>query len=50
MGQRLDDFVHRQNLERFKRQLDNASDDAERKMLRALLEEEELKQPKVNRW
>jgi hypothetical protein len=49
MDHRLDDFVHRQNLARFKRQLDNASDDAERKMLQALLLEEELKQPKVNR-
>jgi hypothetical protein len=49
MDHRLDDFVHRQNLAKFKRQLDNASDDAERKMLQALLLEEELKQPKVNR-
>jgi hypothetical protein len=49
MDRRLDDFVHRQNLTKFKTQLDNASDDAERKMLQALLSEEELKQPKVNR-
>jgi hypothetical protein len=49
MDHRLDDFVHRQNLARFKRQLDNSSDDAERKRLQALLSEEELKQPKENR-
>jgi hypothetical protein len=49
MDHRVEDFVHRQNLARFKRQLDNASDDAERKVLQALLSEEELKQPKVNR-
>jgi hypothetical protein len=36
-------FLHRQNIERFRRQLTNAVDDRQREMLRTLLAEEEAK-------
>ena len=39
------DFVRRQNLERFRRRLASATDEAERSMLRRLLVEEERKAP-----
>ena len=48
MGGSCDDFVHRQNLERFRRQLASATDEAERRMLRKLLVEEECKEPRPN--
>jgi hypothetical protein len=40
-----DEFVHRQNLERFRRRLTSATDEAERRLLRNLLVEEECKAP-----
>jgi hypothetical protein len=48
MGGSCDDFVHRQNLERFRRQLASATDEAERRLLRKLLVEEECKEPRPN--
>lgn len=41
------EFVRRQNLERFRRRLASATDEAERSMLRRLLAEEERKEPKA---
>jgi hypothetical protein len=43
-----DEFVHRQNLERFRKRLDSATDEAERSMLRKLLVDEECKAPRHN--
>jgi hypothetical protein len=39
------DFVRRQNLEKFRRRLASATDEAERRLLRKLLVEEECKAP-----
>ena len=39
------DFVRRQNLEKFRRRLASATDEAERRLLRKLLVEEERKAP-----
>lgn len=43
-----EEFVHRQNLERFRRQLASATDEAERGLLRKLLFEEECKGLRLN--
>jgi hypothetical protein len=43
-----DEFVHRQNLERFRRQLASATDEAERGLLRMLLFDEERKGLSLN--
>lgn len=48
MGESFDAFVHRQNLERFRRRLASATDEAERGLLRKLLVEEECKAPRPN--
>jgi hypothetical protein len=48
MGGSCDDFVHRQNLERFRRQLASATDEVQRGLLRKLLVEEERKEPRPN--
>ncbi len=48
MGGSHDEFVHRQNLERFRRRLASATVEAERRLLRKLLVEEERKGAECN--
>ena len=43
-----DEFVHRQNLEIFRKRLASATNEAERRMLRKLLVDEERKAPRQN--
>lgn len=49
MSGSYDEFVHRQNLEKFRSRLASAIDEAERNMLRRLLAEEERKEPKATK-
>jgi hypothetical protein len=45
----MEEFIHRENLEIFRRQLALAKDDAQRQLLLKLLAEEEAKVPVATR-
>jgi hypothetical protein len=45
----MEDFVHRENLKIFRRQLAQVKDDAQRRLLLRLLAEEEAKAPVAKR-